>query len=152
MVLPQTETIIIIIIWTYIALISTNLWCSRRITLLPLLIRCINHSWNISAPWGVNSWIAAISAHIGLIKHNNQLCPHRYPFPPGWREAIMVKCLAQGHKHHGRSRDLNPHSDDSAIRTQIRCTKPPGHGTPLTQLKVKSQLLVKMTSIGNYLL
>ena len=23
----------------------------------------------------------------------NQLCPYRYPFTPGWREAIMVKCL-----------------------------------------------------------
>ena len=75
------------------------------------------------------SSIAAILAHIGLIKHNNQLCPHRYPSTPGWREAIMVKCLAQGHKHHGRGRDSNPHSDDSAIRTQIRCTKPLGHGT-----------------------
>ena len=27
---------------------------------------------------------------------------------PGWREAIMIKCLAQGHKCHGR--DSNPHS------------------------------------------
>ena len=40
----------------------------------------------------------------------------------------MVKCLAQGHKRRGR--DSNPHSDDSAIRTQIRCTKPLDHGTP----------------------
>ena len=43
---------------------------------------------------------------IGLIKHNNQLCPRRYPFTPGWREAIMVKCLAQGHMHH-KSNALN---------------------------------------------
>ena len=41
----------------------------------------------------------------------------------------MVKCLAEGHKHHGRSQDSNPHSDDSAIRTHIRCTKPIGHDT-----------------------
>ena len=27
---------------------------------------------------------------------------------PGWREAIMIKCLAQGHKCHGR--DSNQHS------------------------------------------
>ena len=73
---------------------------------------------------------------IGLIKHNNQLCPHRYPFYPGWREAIMVKCLAQGHKHHGRSQDLNSHSDDSAIGTQIRCAKPLGHDTPPDILQV----------------
>ena len=36
----------------------------------------------------------------------------------------MVKCLAQGHKRHGRGQDSNPHSDDSAIKTQVRCTKP----------------------------
>ena len=38
--------LIIIIMMTYIAHVSTNFWCSRRITLLPLLIRRINHSWN----------------------------------------------------------------------------------------------------------
>ena len=45
----------------------------------------------------------------------------------------MVKCLAEGHKHHGRGRGRgpNPHSDDSVIRTQIQCTEPLGHGTPL---------------------
>ena len=43
-----------------------------------------------------------------LINHKNQLCPHRYPFTPGWREAIIVMCLAQGHKCHDR--DSNPHS------------------------------------------
>ena len=45
----------------------------------------------------------------------NHLCPHRYPFTAGWREAIIVKCLAQGHMCH----DLgsNPQSDDSATRT-----------------------------------
>ncbi len=32
----------------------------------------------------------------------NHLCPHRYPFTSGWREAIIVKRLAQGHKCHVR--------------------------------------------------
>ena len=64
--------------------------------LLPLLIRLIIIPETISAPWGVYSSIAAITAHIGPVLIN-QLCPHRYPFNPGWREAIMVKCLAQGH-------------------------------------------------------
>ena len=84
-------------------------------------------SETISAPWGsiyVYSLIAAISAHIGLIKRTNQLCPHRYQFTPGWREAIMVKCLAEGHAPGGRGRGSNPHSDYSAIRTQLQCTKP----------------------------
>ena len=31
-------------------------------------------------------------------------------YTPGWREAIMVKVLSQGHKCHDR--DLNPHSND----------------------------------------
>ena len=46
----------------------------------------------------------------------------------------MVKCLAQGHKHHGRSQDSNSHSDDSAIRTQIRRTKPLGHDTIISRV------------------
>ena len=47
---------------------------------------------------------------------------YRVPiYIPGWREAIMVKCLAHGHKHHGRGRDLNPHSGESAVGTQTRC-------------------------------
>ena len=41
----------------------------------------------------------------------------------------MVKCLAQGHKH-GRGQDSNPHSDGSAIRTQIRRAKPLDRDTP----------------------
>ena len=73
----------------------------------------------ISAPWGVYSSIAAITAHIGpgLI---NQLCPHSAfctHLAPGWREAIMIKCLAQGHKCHGR--DSNPHSAANT-RTWVR--------------------------------
>ena len=44
---------------------------------------------------------------ISKINLKNHLCPHRYPSTPGWREAIMVKCLAQGHKCHDR--DSNPY-------------------------------------------
>ena len=41
-------------------------------------------------------------------------------------EAIMVKCLAQGHKRRDRpGRYSNPHSDN--IRTWVQCTKPLGH-------------------------
>ena len=43
-------------------------------------------------------------------------------------EAIMVKCLTQGHKRHDRpGRDSNPHSDNT--RTWVRCTRPLGHDT-----------------------
>ena len=60
----------------------------------------------------------------------------------------MVKCLAQGAKRRGRGRgrgrgrDSNPHSDDSAVRTQIQCTKPLGHGTPYCFHHVKSYIKV----------
>ena len=47
--------------------------------------------------------------------------------PPLPSHVIIVKCLAQGHKHHGRGQVSNP-SDDSAIRVQ---------GTPDT-LKVRA--------------
>ena len=65
---------------------------------------------NISSSVKVYSSIAAITAHIGLI---NQLCPHRYPLiTHGWREAIMVKCLAHlFHKCHGRDTDIPTVSD-----------------------------------------
>ena len=55
--------------------------------------------------------------------------PHRYLFILlGEEKQCTVKCLAQGHKHHGRSQDSNPHSDDKA---KIRCTKPLGHVTKM---------------------
>ena len=39
-------------------------------------------------------------------------------------EAIMVKCLAQGHKRRDQpGRDSNPHSDNT--RTWVQCTRPP---------------------------
>ena len=44
-------------------------------------------------------------------------------------EAIMVKCLAQRHKHHDQTcRDSNPHSDNT--RTWVQCTRPLSHDTP----------------------
>ena len=44
-----------------------------------------------------------------LIKHNPSL-PSQVPiFTFGGREANVVKCLAQGRKHHGHWRDLNPY-------------------------------------------
>ena len=44
-------------------------------------------------------------------------------------EAIMVKCLAQGHKRRDRpGLDSNPHSDNA--RTWVQCTRPLGHNTP----------------------
>ena len=41
-------------------------------------------------------------------------------------EAVMVKCLDQGHKRRNRpGRDSNPHSDNT--RTWVQCARPLGH-------------------------
>ena len=56
-------------------------------------------------------------------------------YPPCWvlkvrikDEAIMVKCLAQGHKRCDRpSWDSNPHSGNT--RTWVQCTRPLSHNT-----------------------
>ena len=69
-------------------------------------------------PGGVCSAIAAISAHVhvGLIKHNNKLCPHRYPFTPGWREAKLSVLL----------KDTST-TVAARIRTHILTTQPSEH-------------------------
>ena len=54
-------------------------------------VRHINHSCK---PSQLPGEYAAQLQPFRQIKHNNQLCPHM------WREAIMVKYLAQGHKHY----------------------------------------------------
>ena len=59
----------------------------------------------ISTPWGVCSPCC-------------RMC-NATSYTPGWREAIVVKCLSQGHKHHGHGQESNPHFDDSAMRTQV---------------------------------
>ena len=63
----------------------------------------------------------------------------------------MVKCLAQGHKHHGHGRDSNPHSDDSAIRTQIQCTKPRGHDDTEVHRGIFFKALSLPQSISSFL-
>ena len=47
-------------------------------------------------------------------------------------EAIIVKCLAQGHKRRDRpGRDSNPHSGFlTSPTTPVQCTRPLGHDTP----------------------
>ena len=62
---------------------------------------------------------------LSYISHRNHLCPHWYPFNPGWREAIIVKCLAQGHKFHNQ--DSNPHSAEQKhqnLNPVLLCTWP----------------------------
>ena len=55
-------------------------------------------------------------------------------------EAIMVKCLAQGHKSRDRpGRDSNPHSDNT--RTWVQWTRPLSHDTPCMYYKKTTGLL-----------
>ena len=90
----------------YIAHVSTNFWCSRRIK-------------SFLKPSQYTAQLLPFQ-HIGLIKHNNQLCTHRYPFTSGWREAIRVKCLAQEHKNISTAVAVG-------IRTHILITQPSEH-------------------------
>ena len=48
-----------------------------------------------------------------------------HPLTPGWREAIIVKCLAQGHKCHNQ--DSNPHSaeqNQQSLNSELLSTRP----------------------------
>ena len=59
----------------------------------------------ISTPWGVCSRCCQMCSATSLIKHNYHLCPQRSPFILlGEEKQLLVKCLAQGHKHHSRAR------------------------------------------------
>ena len=91
--------------WTYIAHRIHQLSGAQG-ALLPLLIRLKIIPETISAPF-----IAAITAHIGLNQPTLALTGTH--LTPGWREAIMVKCLAQGHKCH-----------EAGIRTNILLLTP----------------------------
>ena len=58
-------------------------------------------------------------------------------------EAIVVKCLAQGHKRRDwPGRDSNPHSDNT--RTWVQCTRPLGHDTPERQIVLKHATWIKL--------
>ena len=60
-------------------------------------------------------------------------------------EAIMVKCLAQGHKYRDRpGRDSNSHSGNT--RTWVQCTRPLSHNTQMFRQKY---LCVHVTLILN---
>ena len=72
---------------------------------------------------------------IGLLKYNNQLCPHRYPFTPGWRRNYGKVSCSRTKAPRSRS-GFKPtfwKPDDLTIRTHIQqladYLKPLGHGT-----------------------
>ena len=97
---------------------------SQCLTLLPLLIRRINHSWNHLSSLGS---IQLNCCHFAAYRANQTqqpTLPSQLPIY-SWLERSnygKVSC----------SRIFeNAHSDDSAIRPQIQCTKPLGHGTPI---------------------
>ena len=51
-------------------------------------------------------------------------------YTPGWRVAITVKCLAQGHNVYGCGKDWDLLPYHLVVRTQVWCTKPISHGIP----------------------
>ena len=84
---------------------------SQRLTLLPLLIRRINHSWNHLSSLGSIQLLPF--RRIGQTQQPT--LPSQVPIN-SWVERSNY-C-----KVHGRGRGSNLYSDDSAIRTQLQCT------------------------------
>ena len=109
--------------------------------LLPLLIRLIYIiPETISAPWGVYSSIAAITAHIGpgLI---NQLCPHRYPFKPlGGEKQLRLSVL------------LKDTSVTAGIRNHILLLTPELESGKLDRSATTLQILTYLLTPNTYLL
>ena len=111
---PQTGHFLF---WPYIVQTITT-----HFALLPLVIGPISILVNFSAPWGVYSCVCSCTqSYSGYNQTQQPSLPSQVLIcTPGWWEASTLKCLAQGHKHHGHGQDSNPHSDDSAIRTWAR--------------------------------
>ena len=80
----------------------------------------------------------------GFFKHNINLFTHRYPF------ILLGKEKKYTVKYYGHSQDLNPRSDDSAMRTQIQCTKTarPWHSNLICEWKQITFILQPDKSIA----
>ena len=108
---------------------ETKSWESNRIC--GVILWCyFNNNNNNNKICSAHISTLRIQKHRGkpLLFHNK--CPGTYSFTSHPKdEAIMVKCLAQGHKCRDRpGRDSNPHSGNT--RTWVQCTRPLGHNTP----------------------
>ena len=89
-----------------------------RFTLVPWSLDQ-KHSFNLfHLPGGIQPWAAVALQWFFYIQYQPRTAqvPIYYS---SWREVIIVKHLAQGHKCHDR--DLNPHSADLTTRTWIWC-------------------------------
>ncbi len=84
----------------------------------------------ISAPLGVYSLCCQVCSCTKLNQSQEPSLPSQVPhLPPGWREAIIAKCLAQGHKW--RKKVWRTHTLMTQLtRTLVPCSKPLGHNTP----------------------
>ena len=99
-----------------ITLCSQVSWIIIKISnsyLAQLVIGPITSLFNVSQlPWEYTTW-ATVYIALKLFHSQYQPLPSHVPiYSPGWREAIIVKYLAQGHKCHDH--DSNPHSGDLA--------------------------------------
>ena len=64
-----------------------------------------------------------------------------YPYTPGWREAIIVKCLAQGHKcHTGDSNPLSAEQNQQSLNSVVLSARPQHPLTIITWCLQKRKL------------
>ena len=86
-------------------------------------------SLNVLSSLGSIQLCAAVLGATVAIKHNIHLYHHRYSvLLLGWREASMFSVLLKDtDTMAGCSQHSNPHSDDSAVRTQVWCARPLDH-------------------------
>ena len=85
--------VIIIIVASYIALRSVTQWRSKRFQhYYPWSLGLKSFLKPSQLPVEYTACATKYVAQSRLINHKNQLYHNRYPFTPGWREAIIVKC------------------------------------------------------------
>ena len=138
MILP--EPVLLSIIHFHLTQLCNFVWRESVVSFI-IIIMCLFSAFHMSQcslhyfPWSLGQYHSynlsqlpgEYTAHYvqpfgtrGLIKHNNHLYPHRYPFILLGEEkcSITVKCLAQGHKYHR----LQP-GFESTLRLAIMLTR-----------------------------
>ena len=126
--LLRSGSFLLVINGSYITLMSSTHWRSWRSNITTPGHWALNHSLNrLSSLRSMQP--CATNVLLGLINHKNHLCPHWYPSTPGWREAIIEKTLAQGHKSHDRDSNLHSAEQNHQSLSLVLLSARPRHPT-----------------------
>ena len=98
----------VVVHFTLMSRIALHLYPGRWVNNIPLIL--------ISSSGSIQPWAAVVLRR--LFQKQYQPLPSQLPiYTPGWREAFVVKHLAQGYKC--LDWDLNPHCDDLTTRNAL---------------------------------